>query len=459
MEKFTIHTLSDNPLIDAEKILEYEAKMPPIWLDKRRINEIEFCDTYLYQVHPLGYFGGQFRDLNGIVGESDIKHEILTIIAPYIKYDVMREVNKLYSIIETKAKNNKIETDENEIQFRNGTYHFDSGIFTEERSICLNPLPLVYNPNAEKPLKWYAFLEELFHEDDIPCLQEYLGYMLVQHTRGQRMLIILGKGGEGKSVIKCVLNSILGDSLYSSSLHQLETDKFSVANLSGKLLMLDEDMEMNSLPSTNLIKSIVTAKYKMDLEKKNIQRFQGEMYCRLLCFSNGPLRALHDDSTGFYRRQLYIKVRPRRKDRFDDAYIGDQLAEEKEGILLWCLAGLERLKNNGWHFTVSERMEKLRQQIIEEQNNFIGFLDSSGYIEFERDAVSKTQHLHKVYEHWCNENAEKPQSLTAFGKYLHANQDELCIRYDKNLKNERDESYRGFHGIRIIPKTGEMMDT
>ena len=54
----------------------------------------------------------------------------------------------------------------------------------------------------------------------------------------------------------------------SGSLQKLETDKFVRADQEGKLLYLDDDMKTEALPSTNVIKAIVTAEDEMDLEKK-----------------------------------------------------------------------------------------------------------------------------------------------------------------------------------------------
>ena len=54
----------------------------------------------------------------------------------------------------------------------------------------------------------------------------------------------------------------------SGSLQKLETDKFARADQEGKLLYLDDDMKTEALPSTNVIKAIVTAEDEMDLEKK-----------------------------------------------------------------------------------------------------------------------------------------------------------------------------------------------
>ena len=68
-------------------------------------------------------------------------------------------------------------------------------------------------PNAPTPKKWLQFLPELLQAEDIPTLQEFLGYCLLPTTKGQKMLMLIGKGGEGKSRIGLVMRSLLGDSL------------------------------------------------------------------------------------------------------------------------------------------------------------------------------------------------------------------------------------------------------
>lgn len=67
-----------------------------------------------------------------------------------------------------------------------------------------------YDPKAATPDRWLTFLHELLDEADIPTLQEYLGYCLIPSTKGQKMMLIVGKGGEGKSRIGLVLKRLMG---------------------------------------------------------------------------------------------------------------------------------------------------------------------------------------------------------------------------------------------------------
>ena len=110
---------------------------------------------------------------------------------------------------------------------------------------------------------------------DIPTLQEYLGYCLIPSTKGQKMMLIVGKGGEGKSRIGLVLKRLMGDAASNGSVQKVENNRFARADLERRLLMIDDDMDMNALPKTNYIKTIVTAEAKLDLERKGVQSYQG----------------------------------------------------------------------------------------------------------------------------------------------------------------------------------------
>ena len=82
------------------------------------------------------------------------------------------------------------------------------------------------------------FLSELLEEDDIPTLQEYMGYCLIPSNKAQKLLIILGKGGEGKSRISMVMRKILGTNMNVSNIQKVEHNRFARADLEYRLLMV-----------------------------------------------------------------------------------------------------------------------------------------------------------------------------------------------------------------------------
>ena len=155
----------------------------------------------------------------------------------------------------------------NHIFLANGTYYL-SGEFEESRDFCINRLPVAYNPDAPEPAQWLKFVSQLLHEDDIPTLQEYMGYCLIPSNKGQQMLFLVGKGGEGKSRVGLVMRALLGDNMCNGSIQKVETNPFARADLEHLLAMVDDDMKLEALPQTNYIKTIVTAEQPLDLEKK-----------------------------------------------------------------------------------------------------------------------------------------------------------------------------------------------
>ena len=195
------------------------------------------------------------------------------------------------------------------IALANGTLYLD-GTFQEGKpEIVRNRLPVKYDPKAVQPVHWLQFLSDLLYLEDIPTVQEFIGYCLIPSNKGQRMMVIKGNGGEGKSQIGVVLSRLFGCNMKDGSIGKISENRFARADLEHTLLCVDDDMRMEALRQTNYVKSIVTAQGQMDLERKGKQSYQGWMYARLLAFSNGDLQALYDRSDGFYRRQLILTTR------------------------------------------------------------------------------------------------------------------------------------------------------
>ena len=90
-------------------------------------------------------------------------------------------------------------------------------------------------------------------------MQEYIGYCLIPSNKGQRMMVIKGSGGEGKSQIGAVLSALFGSNMKDGSIGKISENRFARADLEHILLCVDDDMRMEALRQTNYVKSIVTA--------------------------------------------------------------------------------------------------------------------------------------------------------------------------------------------------------
>ena len=166
----------------------------PDWYDGRHINEVLFCQQFL-EKHPMKCVRGRLFTVDGLIeDEGQIGNLILEEISGVLTSGLSKVVTNLLASIKLQAYSPPLPIETDRIHVANGTYFMD-GSFTADKSYCNNRLTVAYNPNAPAPKKWLQFLSELLQPEDIPTLQEFLGYCLLPTTKGQKMLMLIGKGG------------------------------------------------------------------------------------------------------------------------------------------------------------------------------------------------------------------------------------------------------------------------
>ena len=340
---------------------------PPDWFDGSSVDEIAFSEYVLYK-HPMRCIHDRLYDIDGLLSDAAVQSEILEYVRPYVKSNVAKNVEKYLNALKLAAYCPELPTQEDRIHFQNGTYFIEDRRFTPEKEFCLNRLPVRFNPEAPEPVRWKKFLDELLYPEDIPTLQEFMGYTLLPSNKGQKMMIIIGNGGEGKSRIGRVLRAILGDNMNTTAIDKLSKDKFCRADQEGKLLMLDDDMKLQALDDTNILKAIITMEDKMDLERKNMQSYQGFLYVRLLGLGNGSLSALQTDASSLHRELNLLMAR---NQEIDDTFLS-LYTDKSKGILteqrflkLTVAMENEQKENNG---RIAEIQALLRDSIDQESD-------------------------------------------------------------------------------------------
>ena len=215
----------------------------PDWYNGKKIDEVQFGRAFLEQ-WPLKCANGTLYTLDGPVeDESEIKQRILENIEEYVTSGLSKKITNILETIKLLVFSDPFPIEQDCIHLQNGVYHLPDGSFQESRLFCQNRLPVRYDPKAANPERWLAFLHELLDDADIPTLQEYLGYCLIPSTKGQKMMLIVGKGGEGKSRIGLVLKRLMGDAASNGSVQKVENNRFASADLERRLLMIDDDMD------------------------------------------------------------------------------------------------------------------------------------------------------------------------------------------------------------------------
>ena len=462
-----------------EDELEEEEECECPWVDsKGKVRETAYCQ-YLLEKHPMMCLKQKLFDQNGEVDEDALLYEVHSDLRDFVLDNLAKKEKQVLDALRIETYTPEWKPQLDRIHLQNGTYFLDERGFVPEKELCLNRLPVEYQPDAPAPTKWLEFLDGLLIPEDILTLQEYLGYLLIPSTKAQKMLVMTGKGGEGKSRIGLLLKKLFGEASHSESILRIETNRFASANLEYKLVMIDDDLNMVALPETRNIKSIVTAEDRLCIERKNKQAVQGLLYVRFICFGNGNLVAAHDDSDGFnrkdsrftyirnsifaicnptnvandinvglrWRRQILITVKDRDPARVDDPFLIEKLTAELPGILLWMLEGLKRLLANNYQFAISEQSRRNLEAAMEDGDNLTQFMQETAYVRFKPDTEERSTYLYRAYTKWCEDNLESPFPQKKFSQFLLKNAGKYGLTFSKHIEGK----YRGFRGVCVHP--------
>lgn len=434
---------------------EEEARLlgnSPFWYSKGKIDETAFCTMFREYYGELRCINGQFYSIAGMVQEGEISQTIQEMISPYISSrlaaktgDLIRALKNACYISPPAPEQDKIHVD--------GGYIDLKGAFHPELLFCMNRLNVKYDPKANAPKVWLDYLDALLDSEDIKTLQEYLGYCLLATTKAEKMLFLIGNGGEGKSVLGAVLADLFGSSSTFGSLHDLETNRFSLADLEAKLLFIDDDLSVNACPESKTQKSLVTAKAPLRLERKGQQSYNAPMYCRLIAFGNVPFTTLYDHSDGAFRRRIILTTKPKPPDRKDNRNLTEEIVRGKSGVFNWILEGLWRLIGNGWEFSTSQRTKANLEESKRENFNLIEFLEDKTALRLGnyQDKIT-SRNFYTAYERWCHINEKYPLKSKTVLFYLKQNENEYKIKYSKHILDENKGEARGFEGVKLLDR-------
>jgi len=146
-------------------------------------------------------------------------------------------------------------------------------------------LPHKFNPDARCP-RFDRFIEEILPPESHRLIGQIMGYLLIPSTAFRKFFVFLGEGANGKSTLIEVIVSMLGrQNVSHQSLHAIAQERFSKAELFGKLVNTYADLEGRDVKNSGLLKQVVSGD-SMQYEKKFKDPFPGPATARLL-FSLG----------------------------------------------------------------------------------------------------------------------------------------------------------------------------
>jgi putative DNA primase/helicase len=284
-----------------------------------------------------------------------------------------------------------------------------------------------YDKEAQCP-RFMEFLNECLYPEDIPLVQEIIGYLLIPVNRAQKSFVFVGAGHAGKSTLLSVAQDILlGNSNVSNVPWQALSDRFKTAELFGKLANIFADLPSKSFDDNGLFKSITGEDY-ITAEKKNKPPFSFRPYARLLFSCNEIPKNYGDRSSAFYRRLIIIRFSKPIPVEKRDVHLKDKLALEADGIFMWALEGLKRLIKNHYVFSESERAKEELNNYRIESNSILSFVQDNCILD--EDKCTEFQELYRKYKEYCEESGLHHVAQKTFSKEFRENYPEISSAKD-----------------------------
>ena len=439
-------TENDDP-IDTTGIL-FEDKNGTLQLNYKR-----FVDVFA-KINNCVYCNGVFYNPDGAISNQVIRRDIANSLgdAGWMgKIDT--PTNSIFTTLKDMYTVDELPVNDRVIPLANGDLHIGRGEWVfrlGEKKHSPYRLNVNYVP-IEKPTPLFnKWLNDVFAPEDIPTVQEIMGYMLVPTTAAGEAFFIVGDGEAGKSGLGTILMGILGGASVSVETQQLVTKQFQVADIEHKLMAYDDDLGSAALTETGLLKKLITADTPIRAERKYCDPHQFDSYCRILASANFMLTSLYDDSNGFFRRLHPILVKPKQPERkVINKFYELILEQEKEQIFKWALVGLRRVMDNGWKISWSDRSRNYMKATKSNAVNFEDFFNETCDVESTADTT--ISEIAKLYTKWCAENGVKEASQRRLANWFADNAERVGIHRSENV-TRNGKRLRGYFGLKIKPE-------
>jgi len=294
------------------------------------------------------------------------------------------------------------------VNLRNGRLAWATGALGSHTSAVFTTiqLPVDYDPTATCPA-FDHYLHTTFDAEDIPLIEEILGWCLVPDTRFETCVMLTGEGKNGKSVFLDLVRSLLGTANVAHvALQDLEENRFRTAELYGKLANTFADLDTRALISSSMFKMLTTGD-PITAERKHAHPFTFRSYAKLL-FSANKMPASRDKTYAFYRRWLIIPFTKtfdgKNGNPTPDMELRAKLKQELAGVLNRACMGLKRLTLNQ-AFTQTKSVIEAKQAYIRSNDHMRIFIEEC--VLADKDDTIVKKEFRDLYKNWCDRRGVK----------------------------------------------------
>jgi len=317
-----------------------------------------------------------------------------------------------------------------------------------------NGIPFAFDPDAKCERFLNEFLLPAMPEetacDDALLLQKLAGQFVLGENLAQKILLIDGEGGSGKSALISLFALLIGEANVAELRTEHLAGRFETFGFVGKTLVIGSDVPPKFLltPGAVFLKKLTGGDLLSAEAKTGNERFNFRGNLNVVISANSELKIrLEDDAPAWERRLVRFTWRktPRPKNIRDFERV--LMREESSGIVAWAVHGLELvladLKEHG-ELIMTEAQRQRTKDIVLQSDWLREFLcDHVG--KEDGSELLKTELRGRIWEH-CQQRRWHLPSKRELGSRLKVLVPELFEARESNSCGV-SQNASGFRGV------------
>ena len=258
----------------------------------------------------------------------------------------------------------------------------------------------VRNASIEKAPAFKSFVDKSLQGKNLDCLLRSTGYCASSLTQGRVAILLIGKGGTGKSTFLNFFAAMFAPELISTVRFSDMARETYKPSYIGKKVNISRETDQTQMRNEDGFKSLISCEDTSGrMLYKNVQTIHSRV--KFIFASNNDLVFAHPDDA-VYDRLVVIRFTRPLSEKEKDPDLEAAMIGEKDIIMSMALDTLKGLIASGYDFKMSDDgikyIEEKRAQLHTSESFFEACLtpDPSGSISHVA--------LLETYQGWCKQN-------------------------------------------------------
>jgi putative DNA primase/helicase len=327
------------------------------------------------------------------------------------------------------------------INMKNGLYNWVEGEFLEHSPdyYSMIQIPVVYDPDAVCP-NIDKMIQTVADPDNVIKCYEFIAYCLYRTYPIQKLFVLFGPGGTGKTHFMDVVQAVLGDINCSNvSMQDLATDRFATSDLYMKLANICGDLDNTAMKQVAALKQLTSNKDRIRAQKKGEKAFNFVNFAKPI-FGANHLPSSTDGTSGFYRRfEIIPFMHVFKKGEIDQVFL-DSLTRPSElsGLfnkVVKLLPGLIERNSFTNQLDIEDVQSMYKDRSAPEESFFDQFVSEVPGQFTPKNVLS----MH--FNEYCKILGLPTKSINLFGRYITGNIDWIKRRAIYDHKDDHKSNY------------------